>query len=126
MFEGYKDLLSFLESLSEPETPETIALCTYSDMIDDISMALVDYRIQHSISQVELAKRLDISQTMVSQYESGARNISLNTLCTLMAKLGKKVVLSFEDAIVSSSCAQVIETGVEFENEMPIEFALSA
>ncbi len=126
MFEGYKDLLSFLDNLAAPDTPEDIAACTYSDIIDDFSMALVDYRIHHNLSQVELAKRLSISQTMVSQYESGARNISLNTLCTLMAKLGKKVVLSFEDAIDSTSYAQGVDMGLELESEMPEEYALSA
>ncbi len=118
MFEGYKDLLSFLDNLAAPETPEDIAACTYSDIIDDISMALVDYRIQHGLSQAQLAKQLSISQTMVSQYESGARNISLNTLCALMAKLGKKVMLSFEDAAVS---APVVDVGLECNN-----YALSA
>ena len=121
MFENYKDMLGFLANLAAPETPEDLAACAYSDIIDDVSMALVDYRRQHNLSQVDLAKQLSISQTMVSQYESGARNISLNTLCTLMAKLGKKVVLSLEAANASAPCTPVVDVGLKFEN-----YALSA
>ncbi len=126
MFEKYKDLLNFLSNLPTPETPEDIAACTYSDIIDDISMALVDYRMQHNMSQIDLSKQLSISQTMVSQYESGARNISLNTLCSLMAKLGKKVILSFEEASDLSSHTQIIDPVVEIEAELTKEYALSA
>ena len=125
MFERYMDLLSFLDSIDIPDTPEVLAACAYSDIIDDISMALVDYRIQHNLSQVDLAKHLSISQTMISQYESGARNISLNTLCTLMAKLGKKVVLSLEDAANTESNVPAIDMDM-YTNELPEELALSA
>ena len=126
MFEGYKDLFGFLGNLAEADTPEDIAACAYSDIIDDVSMTLVDYRMQYNMSQVDLAKKLSISQAMISQYESGSRNISLQTLCALMAKLGKKVVLSFENIAESSVCIPVLDPVIELTNDVECELALCA
>lgn len=97
MFENYYDMMSFLDKLPSPEDAEEQAICNYSDLIDDFSLLLAHYRMEHNMTQKDLASVLSVSQTMVSQYESGARNISLNTLCELASKLGKKVTLSYED-----------------------------
>lgn len=96
MFDNYKDLMSFLDTLPEAQDPEEQAICNYSDLIDEFSLMLVQYRMQYKLTQQELAEKLSISQTMVSQYERGARNISLSTLCDLVSKLGMKVSLTYK------------------------------
>lgn len=126
MFENYRDLLAFTDALPDAETIDDIVACSYSDIVDDISMVLVDYRMQHNLSQVELAKKLSISQTMVSQYESGARNISVHTLCSLMAKIGKKVTISFENTIDSLNYTPAFDSNMELANEVQEELAICA
>lgn len=96
MTNKYYDMYEFIEGLPEPKTKEEIAMTAFSDAIDDISIMLTEYRSRNSINQSQLADRIGLSQSMISAYESGARNISLEKLCVLMAGIGEKVSLHFE------------------------------
>ncbi len=100
---AYLPLYEFLNTLPEPETPEEVAAVSYSNYLDDISMVLVGYRLEHHLNQTQLAEQLSCSQSLVSAYESGARNISAEKLCELMAKIGKRVTLNIEDANASAT-----------------------
>ncbi len=90
-------LYDYLDMLPDPETIEEKALTAYSNMLDDISIAVAEYRMKHNLSQNQLAEKLSISQSLISSYECGSRNISIEKLCLLMAKIGKDVSLSVED-----------------------------
>ena len=94
---NYLPLYDYLDSVSEPNTIEEISSVSYSNMLDDISIALMNYRYDKKINQKQLAKELSCSQSLISAYESGARNISIEKLCELMAKINKKVTISIED-----------------------------
>ena len=96
MTNKYIDMYEFMESIPEPITKDEIALTAYSDAIDDISIMLTEYRLKNNMNQSQLAKLVGLSQSMISAYESGARNISLEKLCELMAGIGEKVSLHFE------------------------------
>ncbi|MBR3741202.1 MAG: helix-turn-helix transcriptional regulator [Clostridia bacterium] len=85
----------------EALTPEVLADVSMSDMIDEFSLLLFSYRQEHQMTQGQLAAKLDMSQAMVSSYESGSRNISLKTLSEIAAKLGRSVSLSFTPVQVS-------------------------
>ena len=91
-------LYDFLNEIQDPVTPDEISAVSYSNMLDDISIAMIDYRMDHGMNQTQLAEFLSCSQSLVSSYESGARNISAEKLCELMAKIGKKVTITIEDA----------------------------
>jgi len=79
----------------KPLTAETRALLSLSEMTDDFSLLLSNYRYDHSLTQKQLADQLGISQAMVSSYESGSRNFSVKTLCGIAAQLGYAVSLVF-------------------------------
>ena len=96
--EKYNILYDYLDNLPEPKTTEEIALMAFSDAIDDISIMLTEYRMKNNMNQSQLAEKIGLSQSMISAYESGARNISLEKLCYLMAGIGEKVSLHFEKA----------------------------
>lgn len=66
--------------------------------LDEFSLQLVNYRMEHQLNQSELAKKLGITQPMVSQYESGTNNITVKRLCEICEKLGVRVRLEYEDA----------------------------
>ena len=90
-------LYEYLETLPSPETAEERALVAYSNMLDDISIAMTEYRMKNNLSQAQLAEKLHLSQSLISSYECGARNISIEKLCSLMAGIGKNVSLQLED-----------------------------
>ena len=63
-------------------------------VMTDISAALINYRADNSLSQKELAEKLECSQAMVSKIESGDYNFTLRKLFDVVNKLGGRV--SFE------------------------------
>lgn len=75
----------------------------FSKLLDQFSIALEEYRLQHDLGQKDLADLLQISQSMVSQYENGSRNISLKTLCEHCEKLRLVPRLSFDCSSETSS-----------------------
>ena len=97
MFEQAKFLHDYITSLPEPMTIEEQGLVSYSNMLDEISIALTEYRLKHDLSQSQLADQLKCNQSLISAYENGERNISIEKLCLLMAAIGKKSSLSFKD-----------------------------
>ena len=99
----YHPLTDWLDTITEPETIEEIALCAYSDAIDEIAMALAEYRVKNNMTQTELANRLGFSQSVLSGYENGSRNISLKNVCELMAKIGKSVTVTIENVTAENA-----------------------
>ena len=97
MFENARSLYDYIQSLPEPMTAEEQALVSYSNMLDDISNALAEYRLDHHLNQSQLADQLHCSQSLISAYENGERNISLEKVCALFAGIGKSVSLKIED-----------------------------
>ncbi len=63
-------------------------------VMTDIAAALINYRADNSLSQKELAERLECSQAMVSKIESGDYNFTIRKLFDVVNKLGGRV--SFE------------------------------
>ena len=70
----------------------------YYEILNNISIAVVDYRVKHGFSQKQLAEMLDVSQAMVSKYESGDYNISLKALVSLLDKLNIRMNIDFDGA----------------------------
>ena len=106
MLEKARSLNDYLNTLPDPMTPEEHGMIAYSNMIDDVSIALMDYRMQHGLNQSQLAKLLNCSQSLVSAYENGERNISVKKLCELMAGVGKRVSIKLEDYGTGMNSAQ--------------------
>lgn len=60
---------------------------TYYDLLNKLAVALVDYRMEHDLSQKQLGEVLGVTQAMVSKYESGDYNISMKAMCDLTRRL---------------------------------------
>ena len=95
----FKSLEDWLNTLSKPETAEEIAAVAYSDAIDDIAIALSEFRVENKLTQKELADYLGFSQPMLSDYENGTRYMSLETACELLAKIGKGLSIRIDNAL---------------------------
>ncbi|HBM80675.1 MAG TPA: transcriptional regulator, partial [Clostridiaceae bacterium] len=66
------------------------------DLLYNISMKIFDYRMENKLSQTELAKKLGITQVMVSKLESGQYNPSVEQLWKISKKLGWKLNISID------------------------------
>lgn len=66
----------------------------YREIIAQISGEIMAYRKENNLTQEQLAKKLGISQEMVSRIESGKENLSLRRLVEISLKLGGKLRLS--------------------------------
>ncbi len=65
-------------------------------VMTDISAALINYRAENSLSQKELAEKLECSQAMVSKIESGDYNFTIRKLFDVVSKLGGRVSLEID------------------------------
>ena len=105
MSSAYVDAYSirdyFVRQLEKPL--EDYAGYMSTKALDEFSLQLVNYRNRHQLNQTELARELGITQPMVSQYESGTNNISVNRLCEICEKIGVRVKIRYEDMSIPVS-----------------------
>ena len=102
----------------------------YYEALNNIAIAVAEYRYYHQLTQTQLAKQLEVTQAMISKYESGDYNISLKAAFELLDKLGLKVSLTIEpeneesitsvdiDSFASSIGAQAGSVVPEHESEI--------
>ena len=62
----------------------------------EIAWLLIKYRMDHSLTQQELADRIGTSYSQISRIESGRHATSLDTLLRIAHALDLKLVLGFE------------------------------
>ena len=67
------------------------------DILVDISLKIINYRIDNNLSQKQLARKLGISQSMVSKLESGEYNPTVEQLWKISKKLGWSFKVIMED-----------------------------
>ena len=96
----FSDAYSLIDYFSSQlEKPlENYASYMSTKILDEFSVQLVNYRMNHKLNQTGLAHELGITQPMVSQYESGTNNITVKRLCEICEKIGVRVRVDYEDA----------------------------
>ena len=57
--------------------------------------SIASIRREQGLSQKEMAKKIGISQQLISRIEKGGENVSLSTLTTMARALNKKVKIDF-------------------------------
>lgn len=62
----------------------------------EIAWLLIKYRMDHGLTQEQLAERVGTSATHISRIESGRHKTSLSTLLRIAHALGLKLVIGFE------------------------------
>lgn len=62
-----------------------------ADVLSDIAVEIVKYRIEHGLDQKDMANLLHVSQPMISKYESGTYNFTIKSLFVIANKLGLNV-----------------------------------
>lgn len=67
----------------------------------DIACQFINYRLDNELTQKDLAKILQISQSMVSKLESGEYNPTVRLLAEIAQKLSWKFTLRLDDQTVN-------------------------
>lgn len=83
-----KNLEALLQQLTSNLTDEQLLL---SHLQSDIAATIAEKRTASGLSQKELADALSVSQGLVSRWESGDCNFTLQTLVRIAQKLSIKI-----------------------------------
>ena len=78
-------------------------------------LRLKELRIKHGLSQIELAKKFNVAQNTVSNWENGSRQVDYETLNNLADLFNVSVdyILGRTDKVNSSDVDEQLE-GIEF------------
>ena len=68
-----------------------------SDILSDIALAFLDYRIKHGLSQVQMAEIIGVSQPMVVKLESGDNNPTVKQLAEICRKLRLNLIVKIAE-----------------------------
>ena len=85
------------------------SLFELDDILTDISLKLINYRISNSKTQKQLATKLEISQAMISKLESGEYNPTIELLWKLSKKLDWELIVNLGEK--ASLTEQIWDTG---------------
>ena len=66
----------------------------YYDIQYTLSTTLLEYRLKYSLTSKDMASYLEVSPSMLSNYESGDYDFSLSQICDICEKLNLKLNLS--------------------------------
>lgn len=91
-----KDMISAIDFINEYSDDTTKSRFELDDLLYDISLKIFDYRMQNDLSQKELAKKLEVTQAMVSKLESGQYNPTVEQLWKISKRLNLNLVVSLQ------------------------------
>ena len=61
-------------------------------MVGEIAVSILKFLKENGLTQVELAKRLDVSPQYVSKIVQGKENLSIETICKIQLALGIQLI----------------------------------
>ena len=65
----------------------------YYDVMSSISKTVINYRHKHNLTGKQLADKAGITTSVMSRVESGNQNISLKTICKVLAVMDKTLTI---------------------------------
>lgn len=89
----------------------------YFDILYDLSTAIFKKRLEMKKSQKEFAKLLDVSQAMISKYESGDYNFTIKQLCIIAEKLNLTPTIKLLDYEYTANNFEYSESDTEITSE---------
>ncbi len=104
-------------SIEIEESSEVNEILNYSDILTEIARTLIDYRNKNKLTQEDLAKKLNMNQSMVSKLESGRYNATFKMLLKISYTLEKNSHLFLK---IIEDIRNVLEYKEEYKNIMSI------
>lgn len=93
MKNNYLTANDFIEEFANNKTKELFEL---DDILYNISITIFEYRMENQLSQKDLAKKLGVTQAMVSKLESGLYNPSVEQLWKISKSLNLDLSIKLE------------------------------
>ena len=69
----------------------------YYDIQYTLSTTILEYQLKHNLTSKDMASYLEVSPSMLSNYESGDYDFSLSQICDICEKLNLKLNLSIAE-----------------------------
>ena len=91
------DLCNLEDMISVFDTSVSAADIIAAKALAGISAEIVKYRVNLGMTQKQFAEYMEVSQGMVSKWESADYNFSVKSLAYIAAKLDMDVVVYFKD-----------------------------
>lgn len=88
---------------ADMENPEYRAEWERTRFAHEVAMKVIQYRVDHTLTQAELARQLGMRQPHVARLEAGEHEPSLTTLRRLAQRLG----VSFHIEITPASASEL-------------------
>lgn len=87
------------------------------DLLSDISLSIIKYRLDNDLSQSALARKMEVSQPMISKLESGEYNPTILALYEIAQKIDFEFDLNFGEKI-NGNVFRFVSTLGENENDI--------
>ena len=78
------------------ESPQNQLFIESEKLIIDVALMIEDLMKEKDINKTQLAKKLGVSQSSISQFLDGRRNMTLRTISELLFNLGERLLVSSE------------------------------
>lgn len=95
---------SFLKALSQYYSPADLMSAAIKS---DLANAITVYRMEHNLSQSQLAKIVEKTQSTVAKWETGDQNFTIDTLCEIAVRLKLDLAVKLQEPAASKSAAPV-------------------
>jgi transcriptional regulator with XRE-family HTH domain len=116
---AFLNVNTFLDQLNAQTLPaDEQAIVNFYQASGDFSVAMINYRADHSLNQNELADVLNTTQSNISRYESGVHNFTLKTLLSLAAKMDINVNICVDKKHESTDCKVPVQQPVPLDKTM--------
>lgn len=96
-----------IEIIDELISEEAKQMFELDDILNEISMKIIKYRIGKKMTQKEFAEKLSISQVMVSKLESGNYNPTIELLWKLSKNLNWNFKITLEENIEDNMLSEI-------------------
>lgn len=121
MYDLLRSPWNLINELADERTQEEFEL---DDILSEISLTLIKYRLKNNLTQKDLADRLELSQSMISKLESGDYNPSISQLWKISKKLGWTFDVTFNEETTETKIWDENEDILNYSNELNDELEI--
>jgi len=121
MYDLLRSPWNLINELADEITQEEFEL---DDILSEISLTLIKYRLKNNLTQKDLADKLELSQSMISKLESGDYNPSISQLWKISKKLGWTFNVTFNEETTETKIWNENNDVLNYSNELNDELEI--
>ena len=105
MIDKTRSMNDLLATLTESISTEDLL---FANVASDIALVIISARMDAGLTQAEFAKKMGVSQAMISKWESGDYNHTIKSMIQIANKLGLVLDISMKKDAAMSNCTDNI------------------